>query len=419
METVEILAIIVFAITFIAIAIHKTPWFELKRSYVALIGGILMLIIGAISFNDALNSINFGVIFLLIGMMALVAGLEYVGFFTVMSDFIVKHSDSKIKMLAVIMVISAVLSMIAMNDAVVLMFTPIVIRCCVKQNTNPIPYLIGMVMAANIGSVATAIGNPQNAFIVSTFGMDFVTFFLYCFPIAVLCLIAASLVLWTYYKKKMGTSYGYDRSVSVEERSVDKNRYRAMVVLLIITFAFFIITGYTDIELWHVALVSGAVSLIIVMTSSVKDAKWVALRIDWHIIIFFIGLFVLIGGATQTGIISDLADLFPGFGPGETPSVSLLSLFSVILSNIFSNVPAVMVISQMLPLDNTLMWITLAASSTLAGNTTLMGSAANIIMAERSEKYGITINYFRFLAIGVLVTIVTIAIMIGMLHLLF
>jgi Na+/H+ antiporter NhaD/arsenite permease-like protein len=155
------------------------------------------------------------------------------------------------------------------------------------------------------------------------------------------------------------------------------------------------------------------------MSKSTKDIKWVAGRIDWTILIFFIGLFVLIAGVVKSGLIVELAGIFPGFGEGETPTMLSLSVFTAILSNLFSNVPAVMLISEMMSVGDLSLWLVLAASSTLAGNATLIGSAANIIVAERSEEYGIKLNFFKFIIIGMIVTIVTIIIMILMMKLMF
>ena len=128
------------------------------------------------------------------------------------------------------------------------------------------------------------------------------------------------------------------------------------------------------------------------------------------ILLFFIGLFVLIGGASHSGLITEFSSQIPGFGEGETPDVLSLSVYTVVLSNLVSNVPAVMLISEMMPVSEPMLWITLAASSTLAGNTTLIGSAANMIVAERAERYGVKLDFFRFFIIGIVVTVFTIAI---------
>ena len=410
METVVIAALVVFILTYVLIAVNKTPWFEIKRSYAALAGALLMLMIGALSFNDALDSINYKVLLLLLGMMTLVAGLEFTGFFTLVSDLILKYSGSGAKLLFLIMVVSAILSAIALNDAVVLMFTPIVIRCCRKIKVNPILYLVGLMMAANIGSIATAVGNPQNAYIVSFYGISFLDFSLYSLPIAISCLAVCFLILLAIFRGSLMRKAEITQCEE-ETRDIDRIRLGVMIAIVCITFVGFMLTGIFDIELYQVALVSGLSSLIIVSTCSPREIRWVVCRIDWHILLFFIGLFILIGGASHSGLIDEFSSMIPGFGEGETPSDVMLSVFSVILSNLVSNVPAVMLIAQMMPSASLMLCIVLAASSTLAGNTTLIGSAANIIVAERSERYGVRIDFVRFMLIGLAVTIATVALM--------
>ena len=418
METLEILAIIVFIITYLLIAVNRTPWFEIKRSYAALLGAALMLLIGALSLTDAFDSIDFKVLLLLLGMMTLVAGLEYTGFFTLISEAMLRYSGNGAKLLLMIMCLSALLSAIALNDAIVLMFTPIVIRCCHRLNANPIPYLVGLMMSANIGSIATAVGNPQNAYIASHANIDFGQFCLYSLPIAVSCLAVTYVLLYLIFRKSFSKSYEY-QLIEENDKTIDTRRLRIMIAIVVLTFVGFVMTGMSDIELYQVALVAGSASLIVVCTSSVKDTVWVVKKVDWHILLFFIGLFVLIGGASRSGLISDLASMVPGFGAGETPDAVSLSVFSVVLSNLVSNVPAVMLIMNMMPSADLMLCITLAASSTLAGNTTLLGSAANIIVAERSERYGINIDFFRFMAVGVVVTVVTICVMLLCIKLMF
>ena len=408
MEFQETAVLIIFVLTYLLIAIHKTPWFEIKRPYVAAAGAALMIIAGTISFTDAFDAIDFDLIFLLIGMMCMVAGLEHSGFFTKVTDLLLKQSTDRFRLMVLIMISSAVLSAVALNDAVVLMFTPIVIKCCRKLQVNPIPFLVGTMMSANIGSIATAVGNPQNAFIVSLSGMDFLTYSRYSLPIALVCLAVSILLVWLYYRNKLDVKdeIGEDEP----DREIDRNALFAMMIVLIATFIGFSLSGYFEYELYQVALVSGGISLLVIAFSDVRDVPWAVKRVDWGTVLFFIGLFVIIGAATNTGLIHDIAQMFPGFRDGETPDVLSLSIFSAILSNLVSNVPAVMLISEMMPAADTMLWITLAASSTLAGNTTLIGSAANMIVAERSERYGIRFDFLRFMVIGMIVTVCTVAI---------
>ena len=409
MQTVMILALVIFIITYLLIAVNKTPWFEIKRSYAAIGGGLLMLLIGALSISEAFDAIDLKVIFLLLGMMCLVAGLEYTGFFQLISDLILRHSEPGPRLLLSIMILSAVISALALNDAVVLMFTPIVIRCCMKLRTNPIPYLIGLMVSANIGSIATAVGNPQNAYIATYSGMSFAQFSFYSIPIAAVCLIVSYVILALLFRNSL-SQRKYVAVEHDEERDLDRNRLAVMILIVIATFAGFMITGMTELELYQVALVSGLASIIVVMSSRPKDALWVAKRVDWHILLFFIGLFVLIGGAFDSGLITDLTEDLGLFSEG-TPDPLGLSVFTVILSNLVSNVPAVMLTAQMFVSADTMTWIVLAASSTLAGNMTLLGSAANIIVAEKSERYGIRVDFARHMLIGTMITVATVAVM--------
>ena len=413
-------ALIIFVLAYVLIALHKLPGIEFKRSTAAIFGAALMILFGIISLTEAFDSINFDVLFLLLGMMALVAGLEYCGLFKIIADYLVEHSESKIRLLAMIMVVTALLSAVALNDAVVLMFTPIVIRCCSKIKTNPIPYLVGMMMSANIGSMATAVGNPQNAYISTAAGIDFLQFSMYLVPVAIVCLPVVFLLIWCFYRKDLDEPFGNEITMKKEvDQNIDPLRLKLMLVTTILMLIGFAISGYFDVQTYEIALLAGVVSLIIIISKSTRDIKWVAGRIDWTILIFFIGLFILIAGVVKSDLIIELTDIFPGFGEGETPTMLSLSVFTAILSNLFSNVPAVILISEMMSVSDLSLWLVLAASSTLAGNATLIGSAANIIVAERSEEYGVKLNFFKFMIIGMIVTIVTIIILILMMRLMF
>lgn len=419
MALISTIAAIVFICTYLFIAVNKTPWFEIKRSHIALIGASLMIIVGAISFTDAIDSVNMDVIMLLLGMMLLVAGLEYTGFFTLLSNLMVKQSSSKRKMLAIVMLISAILSAVALNDAAVLILTPIVIRCCQKADADPIPFLVGLMMSANIGSISTAVGNPQNAYVLSVSGMDFITFSLYSIPISIVCILLTYAILLLIFRKSLYSKYEYHIDVHENERPVAKKQMYLMITVMICTFVGFLCSGIGGYRICVVSMVSGAISLLIIASSEPRYTIWAIKHVDWHVLLFFIGLFVLIGGASNTGLISDLSSSFPGFREGDSLSITSLSIFTVVLSNIVSNVPAVMLITEMITDPTTMMLIALAASSTLAGNTTLIGSVANIIVAERSENYGIRIDFFKFMLVGIVVTVVTIAAMILMINLMF
>jgi Na+/H+ antiporter NhaD and related arsenite permeases len=198
-----LVAAIIFVFTYALISVRHLPKVNVNKGLAAAVGGILMIVVGIVAMSDVLDLINFDVIFLLLGMMMLAAGLEFSGFFRIVSDFLVKFSGSKVRLLAYIMVISAVLSAMILNDAVVLIFTPIVIRCCRNTGCNPIPYLIGVMFSANIGSLATPIGNPQNAYVASEAGISFIEFSAHTLPISLVCLPVAFLIIYAIFRKNL------------------------------------------------------------------------------------------------------------------------------------------------------------------------------------------------------------------------
>lgn len=403
-----LVAAAIFVFTYLLISVRRFPKINIGRATAAVIGAALMLIFGILSLTDAADYINFDVILLLLGMMMLVAGLEYSGFFRIISDWLVVRCGSKTKLLAYVMGITAMLSAVALNDAVVLLFTPIVINCCRRTGSNPLPYLIGVMVSANIGSLATSVGNPQNAIIASQAGISFIEFSAFTLPISLISLPVAFLIIYAAFRNNLTGDVSY--CAETAEREIDPKRLKAAITVMIGTFLGFIVSGYIHVPIHLIALIAGILSLLIVATASVENVKWVAGKIDWSILIFFAGLFILMGGVVESGLLDHISSFFPGFGDGETPSVLGLTAFSAVLSNLVSNVPAVVLIGGMLPPDSTGLWMALAASSTLAGNATLIGSAANIIVAERSEDYGIKVDFWKFLMIGIPIAVITLLI---------
>jgi len=416
MDTILVTAVI-FVFTYALISAGNIKRLKINRGIAAAVGGVLMLVFGIVALTDVPDLIHFNVLFLLLGMMMLVAGLEFSGFFRIVSRTLINYSGSKVKLLALVMIICAVLSAVALNDAVVLIFTPIVIRCCRLTSSNPIPYLIGVMFSANIGSLATAIGNPQNAYIASKAGLSFIEFSAHALPVSLVCLPIAFVMIYAIFRKNLSS----ETTVTVvdDEDEIDHVRMRVVVAILVGALVGFIFSGFLGISTGTIALIAGVASLVVVMTKSPKKIVWVAKRVDWRILLFFIGLFIIMGAVETSGLLAEIASVFPGFGEGEYPSIIGVSGFAAVLSNLVSNVPGVMLIGSMLPAGDMSLWFTLAISSTLAGNATIIGSAANVIVSERAGDAGIQFNFWKFAAVGVPVAFVTIMVAIGMLTIMF
>lgn len=403
-------AFAIFLFTYLLIAVRRFPGINVRRDVAAVLGGVLMLLFGVVSLRDAWDFIDLDVIFLLLGMMLLVVSLEFCGFFEIIVRRLTSGSSSEVRLLLSIVFLSAFLSAIMLNDAVVLLFTPIVVRCCATAKKNPILYLTALFVSANIGSVATVVGNPQNAYIASKAGIGFLEFSAYLAPLAALSLVAAIAFLLIVHKKRLNRENCILDISLPKAAEVDRIRLFVTVSILAASVFLFGISGFIGIRPCEIALFAGLASLIVVLSKGLSNVIWVAKKVDWSILLFFIGLFVLMAGVVESGLLNEISGLFPGFGEGETPSIAGLTAFSAVLSNLMTNVPSVMLIGEMLPPGDILLWMTLAASSTLAGNATLMGAAANIIVAEESERYGISLNFREYLKIGIPVAFVTLSI---------
>ncbi|WP_400203326.1 ArsB/NhaD family transporter [Methanomethylophilus alvi] len=406
-----------FVLTYSLIAVRKVNGRRIRTWTAAVLGGVLMLLLGVVTPSEAWDYINFEVILQLAGMMMLTASLQYCGFFEIVVDFLMRRFDGRRRFLSGVMAITACLSAVMLNDAVVLIFTPIVLRCCQRMRADPVPYMVGVFVSANIGSAATVVGNPQNALVASMAGIGFLDYSIRVIPLTVICMAVAILMMRRMYGGRLDTD---DASLSGETfhtREVDKYRLCAVLAVTVTALVLFALSVPLGLRIYQIALAAGAVSLIIVLTDSMRAGGYVIRHVDWSILLFFTGLFVVIAGAVSSGLLDSMSELF-GMGDGNVPSIGVLSGFSTVLANLVSNVPSVMLIGQLLPEGDMVLWITLAVTSTFAGNLTLIGAAANIIVEDEGEKHGIRMDFFRYLRVGIPIAVITIVIATAYLYML-
>ncbi|WP_400225021.1 ArsB/NhaD family transporter [Methanomethylophilus alvi] len=406
-----------FVLTYSLIAVRKVNGRRIRTWTAAVLGGVLMLLLGVVTPSEAWDYINFEVILQLAGMMMLTASLQYCGFFEIVVDFLMRRFDGRRRFLSGVMAITACLSAVMLNDAVVLIFTPIVLRCCQRMRADPVPYMVGVFVSANIGSAATVVGNPQNALVASMAGIGFLDYSIRVILLTVICMAVAMLMMRRMYGGRLDTD---DASLSGETfhtREVDKYRLCAVLAVTVTALVLFALSVPLGLRIYQIALAAGAVSLIIVLTDSMRAGGYVIRHVDWSILLFFTGLFVVIAGAVSSGLLDSMSELF-GMGDGNVPSIGVLSGFSTVLANLVSNVPSVMLIGQLLPEGDMVLWITLAVTSTFAGNLTLIGAAANIIVEDEGEKHGIRMDFFRYLRVGIPIAVITIVIATAYLYML-
>lgn len=396
-QSKQIETILIFAITFLVLGVGRLPGLRIDRTGAAVIGAGMMLAIGTMSIDEAWNAIHHETILLLFGMMIVIANLRLSGFFTLAGQAVVRRAHHPITLLSAIVGATAVLSAMFVNDTMCLVMTPLVLEITVALRRNSLPYLIGVAVASNIGSVATITGNPQNMMIGSFSNLPFAYFFFRLAPVAVVGSVIAIGILIVIYRKEFRST----APLEVPEQKVALDRLlliKALTASVILFISFF-----AGVPVAKGAMVAGAVLLI---TRRINPEKIYA-QIDWSLLVLFSGLFVVLAGVEKTSLDEEFLQLAESL---RLQNIGMLSLVSTVLSNVISNVPAVMVLKpvvQRLP-DAATGWLALAMSSTLAGNLTLVGSVANLIVVEQARK-SVVISFWEYTRVGLPLTVLTVA----------
>lgn len=390
-------AILIFAGTYLVLAIGRLPGFRIDRTGAAIIGASLMLAANVLSVEEAYAAINYDTIVLLFGMMIVVANLRLAGFFTVVSTWVVERTRRPLLLLTGIVLVSGVFSAFFVNDTMCLVLTPLVLEITGRLRRNPVPYLLAVAMASNVGSVATITGNPQNMMIGSFSHIPYPVFAARLAPVASVGLVLTILAIALVYRNE----FRQEEPLPIEHQPVRTNSvllWKSLAVAAGMMVFFF--AGW---PVPKVAVIAGALLLV---TRRVKPEK-VYREIDWGLLVLFIGLFIVIAGLEKTSVATDL---FASAARYHLERTAPMAAFTAILSNLVSNVPAVLVFRgfvSRLP-DATHAWLTLAMSSTLAGNLTLLGSVANLIVVQKAH-HAVRISFWEYAKTGIPLAVLTIA----------
>jgi Na+/H+ antiporter NhaD/arsenite permease-like protein len=390
------LALAIIVITLFGVAVGRYPWLRMNRATIALVGATALAAIGAISLEQAYAAIDLNTLLLLFAMMIINVNLRLAGFFRLVSGWVARWARSPRKLLALIIVASGVLSALFLNDTIVLVFTPLVLELTTALRRNPLPYLVGLVTAANIGSTATITGNPQNMLIGLSSGIPYAEFTAYLAPVAVAGLAVAWLVIVLVYRGEFGGA------PFAQATPLTARRYRPLLRKSLLATALMLAAFVLGAPIPLAALAAAA---LLLTTRRLKPQR-VFQEIDWSLLVFFAGLFVVTGAIESTGLTERL---FAVAEPIAQRGVAALTAVSVVLSNLVSNVPAVLLFRPLIPHfpDPPRAWLTLAAATTLAGNLTLLGSVANLIVAETARQRGVALGFVEYLKAGVPITLLT------------
>ncbi|QBB71038.1 anion transporter [Pseudolysobacter antarcticus] len=413
---------IVFALTYLGLAIGKVPGTRMDRAAIALVGATLMLCLGVLTLREAVaaDSIDYETLLLLFGMMVLVGFLQLSGVFIRLTNVLLARIRTPHVLLATIIFLSGVLSAFLVNDVVCVAITPLILHLVQKLRFDPLPQLIGLATAANIGSVATITGNPQNMIIGVQSQISYLDFALHLAPIALLGLLVDFFLIALIYRKRLAAKrdpdlvpsqpanakIGADKHIPHQEKVPDRPIHRWLQTKSVIVAVVTVILFFTGLPIALIAIGAAAVLLV----DRIKSEK-IYRRIDWSLLLMFTGLFVVVH-AFQLNVVNgwDVAH----WRWLQTPSAGLLSLASAALSNLVSNVPAVLLFEPVMhaitPAAQSNAWLTLAMSSTLAGNLTILGSVANLIVVESAKRGGVPISFWEYSRVGLPLTLLTLAI---------
>jgi Na+/H+ antiporter NhaD/arsenite permease-like protein len=390
-------AYLIFFGSYVVFALGKFPWMKIDRPGAAIIGAVLMVAFRILGARDALASIDLATIVLLFSMMLIVGHLRITGFFSWVTEAVVERLHPR-HLLPVVVFTSGILSAFLVNDIVCLVMTPFVLQLTRRVGLAPVPYLLAVALASNVGSTATITGNPQNMLIGSLSGIGYARFLLDLAPVALVGL-AMTWGLVHYLCLRSSQDDRLPAVEAVERPPGARLKLKPAVVLLLVLGGF--LAGVPA------ALVAAVGAALLLITRTVNP-RHVYDEVDWGLLVFFIGLFIIVGGAERAGLTRAILEPVTAFNLHRLP---VFVPATALLCNVVSNVPAVMLLRTLVSgfPDPQAGWIALAMTSTLAGNLTITGSVANIIVVEGAAAGGVRIGFREYARVGVPVTLATLA----------
>lgn len=387
---------VAFVATYLALAVGYVPWFRLDRTGAAFVGAVMMVSLGVITPQQAFLGQDYHTLALLFSMMLVVSFLVNSGLLDRFQHWLLGRLSSARGLLWTVVMGTGALSALFINDVVVLVLTPLVVAAARRLGLNPLPYVLATALASNIGSVATPVGNPQNIYLASSAGISYSHFVLKLAPVALAGLVWLGLYLeWAFRGRWEGPRS--EEPESEPPRVVAYVLVRTVVVLLALLLGF-----WAGLEPSTVAAAGAAVLLL---TRRVPRARIFAL-VDWDLLVLFVSLFTLMAGTRAAGII---ATIYQHLSFLKLDASLPLAALTVLLSNLCSNVPAVLFLTHLLPPGHQDSHLLMAMVSTLAGNLTLIGSIANLIVAEKAKPH-VNLSFFTYLRTGLPVTLGTLVI---------
>ena len=393
----------IFALTYLLIAVQRLPWVRLNRPAAALLGAVAMVLVGRLPLSDAYAAVDLDVIVFLLGVLIVTAHLELGGFFEWAAGRVVRRLRAPRALLAALVALSGVLSAFFINDTLCLVLTPLAIAALRPLRLAPLPFLLAIALGANVGSAMAITGNPQNMLIGVASGIGYARFLLtLALPSLGGLAIVYAVIAWM-HRAELAPVRGADDTLAGPEL-VD----RALVVKALLVFAGALAGWLAGGSLPLVAIAAGSVMIAV----AGRDPAEALARVEWPLLLFFAALFVVMRGVRDLPLVTSFTTSAAGQLTGEPwRDATVVSAAMLALSNLVSNVPAVILWLPVVPTlpHRDYVWLAMAMSSTFAGNLTILGSMANLIVAERAKARGETIGFWDYARVGVPVTLLTMA----------
>lgn len=397
-------ALAVFVATYVVIAVPGMARVGLDRPAAALIGAVAMVVVGGLGLEAALAAIDLHVLVLLVGVLVIAAYLQESRFFRWAAYQVLTRARSARSLLVGLTVVAAALSALLVNDTVCLVMTPLVVAVAVEAKLPVLPYLLALATASNLGGVITFSGNPQNMLIgrAAAGHPGFAAYLVLTLPVGVACVAAdAGLLVWMFRRE-------LPAGPLAERRPPRPALDRVLTTKALLALAGFAVMALAGVELPGAAITAAAV---LILVAGVPPRRALT-AVDWPLLLFFAGLFVVALGLRATGVMAELfAWLAPVIARGDALGDAAFVVLVVVGSNLVSNVPLVVIAVAWVPSmpDPSWGYVMLAVASTLAGNLTILGSVANVIVLESAGPRG-EIGFFRFLRYGAVLTAVSLGV---------
>lgn len=402
----------IFFVTYIMISGLRFRGLKLGRTAGAMLGVLLMVVFKVVSPEHTYELVNWNTIVLLLGMMIVIEHLAEADFFKLLAEWIDEKNFSLKRLLFFEIFGVGLLSAFLVNDIVCIFVTPLLLIMMRRKNLPAMPFLLGIATSSNIGGSMAFTGNPQNMIIGSLSGIPYHEYFLLMLPIGLIGLLINYLLICRIFKAQMEESDTKFKDIEAESEQPKEKKnpllYKSLAVTALIIVGFF---AFKDIS-W-VAL-AGATLLLFIAN---RDENRVLTKIDWNLLLFFALLFIVVGALNETGVTSLALGKVSGLFDRSLAGFVKFGAVTVLGSNIFGNVPYVLIVAETISQlkDNSVFWYLLAYVSTIAGNMTIIGSVANIIVVERARGF-CNIGILDFVKVGVPSTAINLALGIGIIY---